>query len=114
MHWNEKLDCQYYWHQTMFSFVSFYLSEVLLTLLLLLRLKGGDITGVTSLVIAMVTGDNIIIHCLIDHNHLGLRSNEGHGDAFLYLVNTLSFRRSINCNGVDFNIQIFHYIPNLY
>merc|ERR1712003_474394 len=43
------------------------LSEVLLTLLLLLGVVVGDIGGVASLVVAMVTLDHIIILNLLDH-----------------------------------------------
>merc|ERR1712058_138020 len=46
------------------------LSEVLLTLLLLLGLVVCDIGGVTSLVITMITLDNIIIFSFFDHLNL--------------------------------------------
>ena len=42
-------------------------SEILLTLFLLLRLVVGDIGGVTSLVVAVVTLDNIVVLSLGDH-----------------------------------------------
>merc|ERR1712227_528452 len=45
-------------------------SEVLFTVLFLLRLIVGDISGVTSLVIAVVTLDNIIILNLLHHFNL--------------------------------------------
>ena len=43
------------------------LSEVLLALLLLLGVVVGDVGGVASLVVAVVTLDNIIILDLLDH-----------------------------------------------
>merc|ERR1712025_129010 len=62
------LDCLIESNLLIFNETGF--SEVLFTVLFLLRLIVGDISGVTSLVIAMVTLDNIIILNLLHHFNL--------------------------------------------
>jgi len=54
----------------LFVFDEATLSEVLLTVFLLLRLVVGDISGVASFVIRVVTLHNIIILCLLNHLNL--------------------------------------------
>ena len=46
------------------------LAEPLLTLLLLVRLVAGDVAGVTPLIVAVVTGHQLIILRLLLHHHL--------------------------------------------
>ena len=46
------------------------LSKVFITLLLLVRLVAGDVAGVAPLIIAVVTGHDLLIPGLLPHHHL--------------------------------------------